>query len=100
MIGKVWKTMEGKEVEDVLSVISEVTAGGGKEVHIGSDSQQAGPRTEFVTVIVVLTPGKGGRAFYTRERVPRIKSLRERLMREVWLSIDVGIAVNDRLGDD
>jgi hypothetical protein len=53
-----------------------------------------GKFTEFVTVLVVLEEGHGGRAFYVNERVPRIRSLRERLMKEVWMSIQTGLELN------
>lgn len=99
MLERVWKTIEGQEivVADVLRDLLSFPQG--KSVHIGTDSQQAGRHTEFVTVLVVLTEGKGGRAFYCRERVTRIKSLRERLLKEVWSSVDTGLALNGMIPD-
>jgi predicted RNase H-related nuclease YkuK (DUF458 family) len=94
MLEKVWKTIDGQKVPDLLGTLKNVLAEGEREVHIGSDSQQAGRFTEYVTVIVLLQKGKGGRAFYIQERVPRVRSLRERLMREVWMSINVGLELN------
>ena len=44
-----------------------------------------------MTVVVILTPGKGGRVAYRRQVVPRITSLRERLLTEVWKSVDLGL---------
>ena len=44
-----------------------------------------------MTVVVILTPRKGGRVGYRREVVPRITSLRERLLKEVWKSVDLGL---------
>ena len=44
-----------------------------------------------MTVVVILTPTKGGRVAYRREVVPRITSLRERLLKEVWKSVDLGL---------
>lgn len=93
MLERTWKTIEG-ETQDVAAVLTELSKGPAREIHIGSDSQQNGKWTELVTVIAVLEPGKGGRASYTRERLPRIKSLRERLMREVWSSVTAAIQVN------
>jgi predicted RNase H-related nuclease YkuK (DUF458 family) len=96
MLDKVWTTMEGKaaDVLDTLRSHMSSTEDGQFEVHVGTDSQQAGNYTEFVAVIVLLNKGKGGRAFYTRERTPRVKSLRERLMKEVWMSLQVGMQLN------
>lgn len=62
-------------------------------VHIGTDSLQCGRYTAFVTVVAILNPPKGGRAIYSRETVPRITSLRERLLKEVWKSVELGMAL-------
>lgn len=94
MLEKKWKTMEGKVVEDLVGLLKATLDEGDREIHIGSDSQQAGKHTEFVTVIVMLHKGKGGRAFYVSERQPRITSLRERLMKEVWMSVNAGLELN------
>src|SRR5215510_13497167 len=67
----------------------------GQPVHLGTDSRQSGRHTQFVTVVAILTPGKGGRAAYARATVPRIQSLRERLLREVWLSVDLALELTD-----
>lgn len=91
---KVWKTIEGVRVLDLKGTVQELAKDGIKSVHIGSDSQQSGKFTEFVTVVAVLTPGKGGRAFYCREKTDRVTALRERLLREVWMSVDVGLMLN------
>lgn len=89
MMERAWKTGDDRRLKDPRAEIS--TALFGKKVHVGTDSQQAGQWTEFVTVIVVLDEGKGGRVFWTREKTPRIKSLRERLLKEVWLSAQTAI---------
>lgn len=92
MLERVWKTIEGKPVV-ITEIMKELLANGDREVHIGSDSQQAGKHTEMVTVVAVVNPGKGARAFYCRERLQRIQNLRERLMKEVWYSVDTGMEV-------
>lgn len=85
-----WKTMGEKKVPDILRFVAEA-ARDGQVVHIGTDSLQTGRYTQFVTVVAVLTPGKGGRVAYSREVVPRIKSLRDRLLKEVWRSVELGM---------
>ena len=99
MMDRRWRTIEGEEIQDVRALFREVMTSG-REVHIGSDSQQNELRTEFVTVVAVVTPSKGGRVFYCQESVPRIRSLRERLMKEVWMSVQLGIELNDLVPSD
>ncbi len=102
MIEKTWKTLAGatidlrKTIEDELSAFPEC------ELHIGSDSQQAGPLTEYVTVVVLHRVGKGGRVFFCRERIPRIKELRDRLWKEVWRSTQLAMELSTppELGTD
>jgi len=85
-----WRTLGGQTVDDVVAFVREATAGG-QIVHVGTDSLQAGKLAQFCTVIAILTPGKGGRAIYRREIARRFTSLRERLFKEVWLSIEVAL---------
>ena len=92
MLERKWKTIEGKMIVDPTEEIQRILQGV-KIVYVGTDSQQDGKVTQFVTVIVVHEPTKGGRAFYTTETVPKIRSLRERLLREVWMSVQLAIEI-------
>ena len=85
-----WKTLDEVRIPDILQFVQDASRAG-QEVHIGTDSLQAGRFTQFVTVVVILTPMKGGRVAYRRAVVPRITSLRERLLKEVWKSVDLGL---------
>jgi predicted RNase H-related nuclease YkuK (DUF458 family) len=85
-----WKTLGEADVPDILRFVEEASRSG-QAVHVGTDSLQSGRLTQFVTVVVILTPGKGGRVAYRRQVVPRITSLRERLLTEVWKSVDLGL---------
>ena len=84
-----WKTLGEIKIPDILQFVAEASRDG-QAVHIGTDSQQTG-HTQFVTVVVILTPRKGGRVAYRRDVAPRITSLRERLLKEVWKSVDLGL---------
>ncbi|MFT4540065.1 MAG: putative RNase H-related nuclease YkuK (DUF458 family) [Planctomycetota bacterium] len=68
-----------------------------RTIHVGTDSKQSGPFTDFVTAVVVLEPGRGGRAFYTKLRVPRMNALAQRLIHETQLSIEVAERVDREL---
>ena len=86
-----WKTLAEVDVPDIIQFVKDATAAG-QEVHIGTDSLQSGRKTEFVTVVVIHTPSKGGRVVYCRDRVPRIASLRQRLLEEVWRSVRLAMS--------
>lgn len=88
-----WKTLTGQPIGDVVEFVRE-QAHEGQIVHLGTDSMQLRRHTRFVTVVAILTPGRGGRAIWTREVRPRIHSLRERLLREVWLSVELGLRLH------
>lgn len=94
MIEQQWKTIENVPVLDIVQMVKSELDKGEVEIHVGSDSQQVAKYTEYVSVIAIIHKGKGGRAFYARERVPRIKSLRERLLKEVWMSVNIGLELN------
>ena len=88
-----WRTLTGVPVADVVDFVRE-NAREGQAVHVGTDSLQLARHTRFVTVVAILTPGRGGRAIWRREVRPRIASLRERLLREVWLSVELGLSLS------
>jgi len=85
-----WKTLSEVRIPDIQQFVRDASRDG-QAVHVGTDSLQTGRFTQFVTVVVILTPRKGGRVAYRREVVPRITSLRERLLKEVWKSVDLGL---------
>lgn len=97
MLNKQWKTINNKSIPDIQLAIQELVRGGDKIVHIGTDSQRKDNRLDFVTALVVLTPGKGGRVLYTREKDPRFNSLREKLVKEAWLSVQTALEVEPLL---
>lgn len=99
MLKRKWKTVDGTKVQDATEMFAGVLTGV-KVVYIGTDSQQNTKHTEFVTVLVVHDPGHGGRVFYTNERVDRVRSLRERLLKEVWLSVQLAMEINPLISEE
>ncbi len=89
-----WRTLKEEKVPDLAAWVAEAS-GQGQVIHVGTDSLQTGRFTQFVTVVVVYTQSKGGRAAYTREVVRRITNLRERLLKETYKSIEVASLLND-----
>lgn len=88
-----WRTIKDEKVPDLKAFLEEATKQG-QLVHIGTDSLQTGKYTQFCTVIAILLPGKGGRALYKRLKVKRMDSMRERLFKEVWLSVTLALEVS------
>ncbi len=88
-----WRTLNEVKIPDIALFVGDASRDG-QAVHIGTDSLQAGRDTQFVTVVVIRTPRKGGRVAYRREVVRRIRSLRERLLTEVWKSVDLALMLS------
>jgi hypothetical protein len=93
-----WRTIREQPISDLLEFVLEASKDG-QEVHVGTDSLQAGRNTQFCTVVIVHTPGRGGRVVYSREVVPRMASLRERLQKEVWRSVTIALALAPHVGE-
>jgi len=94
-VSVVWRTIRGERIGDLREFVETACAEGRRLVDIGTDSMQIGARTQFVTVLAIRNPGHGGRAIYRRETRARMTSLRARLLREAWLSVDLALALND-----
>lgn len=91
MIEKAWKTLGGQEIDLRSAIIDELMLVPDSDVVIACDSQQVGQSTEYVTVVVIHRPSKGGRVFFCRERIPRVRELRERLWKEAWRSVELAM---------
>lgn len=85
-----WVTYRREKIDSIKDWVRENCANG-QICHIGTDSMQTGKYTQFVTVVVILKPPKGGRIAYFREVMPRVVSLRERLLKETWKSVTLGL---------
>lgn len=60
------------------------------KVVIGTDSEQFGLKdADFVTAVVVHRIGNGGRYFWRRAELGKFYTLRDRIIREVLLSLEV-----------
>jgi uncharacterized protein len=90
-----WRKLNGQriqqpiedEVNDVL--MREREAGHELKVCIGTDSQVKGKITEFATVIVFIRKGKGGFMFIHNETSQQKMSIKQRMLTEVAMSIDI-----------
>jgi predicted RNase H-related nuclease YkuK (DUF458 family) len=60
------------------------------KVTIGTDSElRAGKKADFVTAVVVHRVGNGGRYFWRRFQLEKFHTLRDRIIKEVMVSIDI-----------
>src|SRR5438105_2918404 len=60
-------------------------------VTIGTDSlAMADKSADFVTAVVVRRVGNGGRYFWRRATLGKFHTLRERIIKEVMISLDLG----------
>ena len=70
------------------------------KIMIGTDSARlADGRADFVTAVVVHRVGNGGRYFWRRLELRNFHTLRDRIIREVLLSLEVAEEVLKALKD-
>lgn len=94
-----WRKLNGQKIQrpiedEVRSVlVREKEMGHQLKVCIGTDSQVKGKETEFATVIVFIRKGKGGFMFIHNETTRQKMSIKQRMLSEVAMSIDVAYAL-------
>lgn len=88
---KKFKTLYGTPIPDVIEYIREyIATRENVEILIGSDSQCYGnKKTIYGVVIALYTKGKGAHVLCTRETEPMERNTPNRLLSEVWRSIEV-----------
>lgn len=72
-----------KEIENEISKGSDLL------VCIGTDSQRHGKRTKFTTVILLINKGNGGNIFYKNEYMKNYSSIKEKMIAEVAVTMEV-----------
>lgn len=98
-----WRNFEGVQLnEDILleveaAINRERKLGNQLKVCIGTDSQVKGNVTEYATVIVFVRHKKGGFMFINQERRRNLSSLKERMITEVAMSVDIAYRLCDLL---
>jgi len=91
----IFRSSNGDEVS-VSKIVSEIIAfmkadtKRHYQIIVGSDSALYPDKSaDFVTAIVIHRVGNGGRYFWRRMEIQKLYTLRDRIIREVLLSIDV-----------
>jgi predicted RNase H-related nuclease YkuK (DUF458 family) len=61
------------------------------EILVGTDSSSSSEseHVDFVSAVVLHKLGKGGRYFWTRRKERNVRSLRQKIWREAWLSFEL-----------
>jgi predicted RNase H-related nuclease YkuK (DUF458 family) len=103
-----WRKLNGQRIKGPITdeirsvIVREKEMGHQLKVCIGTDSQVKacpngragqGKETEFATVIVFIRKGKGGFMYIHNETTQQKMSIKERMLREVAMSIDIAYAL-------
>lgn len=101
MLEQKWMTLDNRPIGDLVKEVDALLVEGERVVHIGTDAQKADKNVDFVTCVVVHKPGKGGRVYYSRTRKGKqdVKSLRQKLFTEAWMSIETAMELEAALPD-
>lgn len=96
-----WRTFGGKPIElpikeaVEITILKELASGNNLRICIGSDSQVHATHTEFATVIVFVREKFGAFMYVQNEQRPVQHSLKERMLAEVAMSIDIAYQLCD-----
>jgi len=96
-----WRKFNGEAlnlpIKDAVAetIIKETSNGIKLKVCIGTDSQVKGSDTEFATVIVFLREHNGGFMFIHNEKTKQKYHIKERMLAEVAMSIDIAYQLCD-----
>jgi predicted RNase H-related nuclease YkuK (DUF458 family) len=95
-----WRSLSGKPIQDLITSVGELLRGTREVLHVGSDSQNYGQATNYVTVVAVVDPGAGGRVFYRRKAIARTQSLAHKLFHEAELSLETAVVLSQSFAHD
>jgi predicted RNase H-related nuclease YkuK (DUF458 family) len=78
-------------------IIIEQKKGNKVRVCVGTDAQRKGRGHKFVTMIALVSEGKGGKLMYTEIIEPHKITLNQKLLKEVYKSIEIAYEINPLL---
>jgi predicted RNase H-related nuclease YkuK (DUF458 family) len=95
---KVFKTLsERKDIELVPYIRDYLQEHPETEILIGCDSQNKNKETIYAIVVGLYMPGKGAHVLYSRFTTKRERDSVNRLLTEVWQSVDVAEVLKNEL---
>ncbi len=95
-----WRSLSGQPIRSIVQTVQSLLHRDEIVVHVGTDSQQYGYHTNYVTVVAVIDPGCGGRVLYQRDRTPSTNSLAQKLFYEAELSLRTALELNAAIAHD
>jgi len=100
ILDKQWKTLSKRKIGDICEEVAKLVYERPRAIHIGTDAQKHGLKTDFVTAVVVLDPGHGGVVFYAKTKMEHVNSLQHKLFSEVGLSLEIALALCEVVDSD
>lgn len=98
-----WRNFSGKVFNESITtlvenaIVKEQKAGHRLKIYVGSDSQAYKTHVNYGTVIVILRKGKGGFMFIKNKKGTTKIGIKERMLREVALSVETAYLICDLL---
>ena len=98
-----WRKFDGTTIEPPIldaveaTLVREYEAGNKLKVCIGTDSEVRQDGIEFATVIVFLREKKGGFMFIRNQHKSKLMSIKERMITEVSMSVEIAYHLCDLL---
>ncbi len=97
-----WQTFKHKPVTDIEQrILTDIATAPTRNLtfYIGSDSQFKKGKIKFITAVVILFDGNGGRGYYQTqsEKISYKISIRQKIIRETQMSLEVAAWLNPLL---
>jgi len=96
---KIFKTLASHNQIDLINYIKQyISQHKNVEILVGCDSQNRKRETIYAIVIGLYIPGKGAHVLYSRFNTIREKENINRLLNEVWFSVEIAESIKNQLG--
>ena len=96
---KIFKTLVSHNQIDLINYIKQyISLHKNVEILVGCDSQNRKRETIYAIVIWLYIPGKGAHVLYSRFNTVREKENINRLLNEVWFSVEIAESIKNQLG--
>ncbi|TCP28301.1 hypothetical protein EV195_101476 [Tenacibaculum skagerrakense] len=99
IVNQKWRNFSGKVFQEPITeivekaIVRELSEGYKLKVCVGSDSQAYKSHIEYATAVVVLREGKGGFMFIKNLKGTKQIGIKERMLKEVTMSVEVAYAI-------